>query len=501
MHKSPLKNQLQNNYHPKDREKALCTPRLCGDFDDSPHDECGIIGVYAPHEDVASMTFYGLYALQHRGQEAAGIAVSDGEGVRLHKDVGLVSQVFNAQNLAPLRGHYAIGHTRYSTTGSPTARNAQPFLIETQYGPLGVAHNGNLINTAALRMELLQHGVGLSSSSDSEVMTMMLAGAPGQTWDERIRNTMPRWQGAYSLVVLTRDCVYAVRDPWGFRPLSVGMLPSGGHAAASESGALRTLGCIAIREVKPGELVALSNHALRVWQALPPAERMARCIFEHIYFSRPDSFWDGLSVHEVRQRLGEQLAQECPTEADVVIPVPDSSVPAAIGYARAAGIPYNDGFIKNRYIGRTFIEPTDSLRKQGVALKFNTIDENLRDKRVVVIDDSIVRGTTSGPLLKLLREAGARQVHLRITCPPIRHPCFMGVDMGTYEELIAHRMQVEQIRLHIGSDSLYYLSLEGMQRALGRKEGYCLACFTGDYPVAVDVHSIKTGFEEKEMPC
>ena len=463
---------------------------------DRPHDECGVIGVYAPNEDVASMAFYGLYALQHRGQEAAGIAVSDGESVRLHKDIGLVAQVFNAQNLAPLQGHYAIGHTRYSTTGSSAARNAQPFLIETQHGPLGVAHNGNLVNTNELRRELLQRGVGLSSSSDSEVITMMLAGAPGQAWDERIRNTMPRWQGAYSLVVLTRECVYAVRDPWGFRPLSVGMLPSGGHVAASESGALQTLGCIAIREVKPGEVIALSNHALRVWQAVPPAEHQARCIFEHIYFSRPDSFWDGLSVHQVRQRLGEQLAEEAPTAADVVIPVPDSSIPAAIGYARASGIPYNDGFIKNRYIGRTFIEPSTSLRKQGVALKFNVIEDNVRDKRVVVIDDSIVRGTTSGPLLRLLRAAGAREVHLRITCPPIRHPCFMGVDMGTYEELIAHRLKVEEIRQHIGSDSLYYLSQAGMLRAVGRSEGYCQACFTGDYPVNVDFGSTKTGFEK-----
>ncbi|HKZ68814.1 MAG TPA: amidophosphoribosyltransferase [Anaerolineales bacterium] len=463
--------------------------------DDSPKDECGIIGIFAPDEDVARMAFFGLYALQHRGQEAAGIAVSDGVTARLHKEAGLVSQVFNPHNLAPLQGHYAIGHTRYSTTGSSAARNAQPFLIETQHGPLGVAHNGNLVNANELRAELLRRGVGLSSSSDSEVITMMLAGADGDSWEERIRNTMPKWRGAYSLTVLTRDSVFAVRDPWGFRPLSVGRLPSGGHAAASESGALRTLGCDAIREVKPGEIVGLSNNALRVRQALPPEPQLARCTFEHIYFSRPDSFWDGLSVHHVRQRLGEELAREAPLDADVIVPVPDSSVPAAIGYSRISGIPYNDGFIKNRYIGRTFIEPTDSLRRQGVALKFNALEENLRGLRVVMIDDSIVRGNTSGPLVKLVRDAGAREVHVRITCPPIAHPCFMGVDMGTYHELIAHRMTIDEICDHIDADSLNFLSLNGMMRAIGRPEGYCNACFTGVYPIELDVEQTKTGFE------
>ena len=463
--------------------------------DDKPHDECGLIAVFAPNEDVARMAYFGLYALQHRGQEAAGIAVSDGETARLHKDAGLVAQVFTPQNLAPLRGHYAIGHTRYSTTGSSAVRNAQPFLIETQYGPLALAHNGNLVNAAELRASLLRHGAGLSSSSDSEVMTMMLAGAPGDTWEERIQNTMPSWRGAYALAILARDAVLVVRDPWGFRPLSVGRLPGGGHAAASESGALRTLGCEAIREVKPGEIVMLSNTALRVRQALPPAAPLARCTFEHIYFSRPDSLWDGLSVHEVRQRLGEELAREAPVEADVVIPVPDSSVPAAIGYARESGLPYNDGFIKNRYIGRTFIQPTTSLRQQGVALKFNVLEENVRGKRLVVIDDSIVRGNTSGPLVKLLRQAGAREVHLRITCPPIAHPCFMGVDMGRYQDLIAHRLTIDEIRDLVDADSLHFLSLDGMMRALARDTGYCNACFTGIYPIELDLTQTKTGFE------
>ncbi|NMB68808.1 MAG: amidophosphoribosyltransferase [Chloroflexi bacterium] len=464
--------------------------------DEHPQEECGVLGIYAPHEDVARMAFFGLYALQHRGQEAAGIAVADGRAIHMHKDVGLVSQVFSPERIAALKGDFAIGHVRYSTTGSSALSNAQPFLIDTQYGPIAVAHNGNLVNAAELRSGMLRQGVGFSSSSDSEVLTMMLAGAPGATWFERIQHVMRRWQGAYSLVILTRDQLFAVRDPWGIRPLTVGMLPGGGHAVASESGALRSLGCQAIREVRPGEVILLTDTALSVGQALPPAEQTALCTFEHIYFSRPDSFWDGRSVHQVRQRLGGQLADEAPAEADVVVPVPDSSIPAAIGYAARSGIPYNDGFIKNRYIGRTFIEPTDSLRKMGVMLKYNVINENVLDKRVVLIDDSIVRGNTTGPLVRLLREAGAREVHLRITCPPIRHPCFMGVDMGTYAELVAHRHSLEEIRAITDADSLAYLSLEGMMQAIGRADGYCNACFTGTYPFAVNAHSAKTGFEE-----
>ena len=326
---------------------------------------------------------------------------------------------------------------------------------------------------------------------------MMLAGAPGDSWEERIQNAMAHWRGAYSLVILTRENVFAVRDPWGFRPLSVGRLPSGGHAAASESGALRTVGCQVIREVKPGEIVTLSAGSnLRARQGLLPEPKLARCVFEHIYFSRPDSFWDGLSVHHVRQRLGAELARECPTDADVVVPVPDSSVPAAIGYAAASGIPYNDGFIKNRYIGRTFIQPTDSLRQQGIALKFNALPENVRGLRVVMIDDSVVRGNTAGPLVKLLREAGAREVHLRLSCPPIAHPCYMGVDMSTYDELVAHRLTLEEMRDHFDCDTLHFLTLDGMMRAVGRDEGYCHACFTGLYPIEINFGQTKTGFEK-----
>ncbi|MBK8615802.1 MAG: amidophosphoribosyltransferase [Anaerolineales bacterium] len=472
--------------------------------DDSPKEECGVIGVFAPDEDVARMTFFGLYALQHRGQEAAGMAVADGRAMSIHKGVGLVSQVFTSSVMDKLSGHYAIGHTRYSTTGSSSERNAQPFMIETMHGPLALAHNGNLVNSAELREELMQQGVGLSSSSDTEVMTMMLARNGGRTWEERIKYAMKKWVGAYSLVILTRDSVYAVRDPWGFRPLCIGLLPSGGHAVASETGALQTLGCEAIRDVKPGEIVELSDNALKVMQALPSVKPSAMCVFEHIYFARPDQVWDGIGVHTVRQRLGEELAREVLNGslhesdeliADVVIPVPDSSVPAAIGFSHVSGIPYNDGFIKNRYVGRTFIEPTDSLRKRGVALKFNVINENVRDKRVIMVDDSIVRGNTTGPLIKLLRSAGAKEVHVAITCPPIAHPCFMGVDMGKHDNLIAHKRTVEDIRQFVDADSLYYLSLDGMMRAVGRKDGFCQACFTGQYPIQVDVDTVKTGFE------
>jgi amidophosphoribosyltransferase len=469
--------------------------------DDNPHEECGVIGIFAPNEDVARMTFFGLYALQHRGQEAAGMAVADGLTMSMHKGVGLVSHVFTPAVMAELQGHYAIGHTRYSTTGSSMLRNAQPFMIETMHGPLAMAHNGNLINSAELRNELMEQGVGFSSSSDSEVMTMMLARNGEGTWEERIKAAMAKWVGAYSLVILTRDCVYAARDPWGFRPLCFGLLPSGGHAVASETGALQTLGCEAIRDVKPGEVVSLSNSALKVMQALPTVSPTAMCIFEHIYFARPDQTWDGINVHHVRQRLGEELAGEVGNAmgsayGDVVIPVPDSSVPAAIGFSHVSGIPYNDGFIKNRYVGRTFIEPTDSLRKRGVALKFNVINENVRDKRVVVIDDSIVRGNTTGPLIKLLRNAGAKEVHMAITCPPIAHPCFMGVDMGRHDDLIAYKRYVDEIREYVGADSLYFLSVDGMMRALKRKDGFCQACFTGQYPIPVDLTVVKTGFEK-----
>ncbi len=454
---------------------------------DRPKEECGVVGISTRGSEAARLAFFGLYALQHRGQEAAGIAVSDGRAVRLHKDVGLVSQVFDSSALEPLIGGMAIGHTRYSTTGSSSERNVQPYVVETMHGPLGIAHNGNLVNADQLRSKLLERGAGLQSSSDSEVLALMLAATEGATWEDRLAKVMPEWQGAYSLVVISGTKVIAARDPWGFRPLSMGRLPSGGHAVASETGALRTLSCTDIREIEPGEIVVMQGDLARVHRAMEPKERQARCTFEHIYFSRPDAVWDGLSVHQARQRLGAELAAEHPVDADVVMPVPDSSMPAAIGYAAASGITYNEGFVKNRYIGRTFIEPTDELRRSGVKLKFNTLEENIFGQRVIIIDDSIVRGTTSGPLIRMVREAGATEVHVRITCPPIAHPCFFGVDMGTYEELIAHQLGVPEICEHIGADSLGFLSVERMMSALGRADGYCNACFTGNYPIPVQL--------------
>lgn len=456
-----------------------------------------MLGISTPHGDgVAQMAFFGLFALQHRGQEAAGIAVSDGRRARVHKDEGLVANVFTGDTLAPLTGYHAIGHTRYSTTGSNAVRNIQPFLVETMHGPLAVAHNGNLVNASTLRDELLARGFGLTATSDTEVFTLMLAASGGRTWEERLERTAPAWKGAFSLVLLTADQVIAVRDPWGFRPLSVGRLPQGGHAIASETCALVTLGCTEISEVAPGEIVSLRGAEIERHQALAPA-RPARCTFEFVYFSRPDSVWDGHNVHHVRQRLGEELATESGVDADVVVPVPDSSIPAAVGFSRASGIPFNDGLIKNRYIGRTFIEPTQDMRERGVALKFNALAENLQGRRVVMIDDSLVRGTTAGPLVRLLREAGATEVHLRITCPPITHACHFGVDMGHDGDLMASRKTIEEMREFIGADSLAFLSLDGMMRAVGSADGagYCNACFTGEYPIPVGDAQAKLSFE------
>ena len=479
------------------REQRVHEPDISGPTDDRPNEECGVLGISTPHGDgVAQMAFFGLFALQHRGQEAAGIAVSDGRRARVHKDEGLVANVFTGDTLAPLTGYHAIGHTRYSTTGSNAARNIQPFLVETMHGPLAVAHNGNLVNASSLRDELLARGFGLTATSDTEVFTLMLAASGGRTWEERLERTAPAWKGAFSLVLLTADQVIAVRDPWGFRPLSVGRLPQGGHAIASETCALVTLGCSDISEVAPGEIVSLRGAEIERRQALAPA-KPARCTFEFVYFSRPDSVWDGHNVHHVRQRLGEELAAESGVEADVVVPVPDSSIPAAVGYSRTSGIPFNDGLIKNRYIGRTFIEPTQDMRERGVALKFNALAENLEGRRVVMIDDSLVRGTTAGPLVRLLREAGATEVHLRITCPPITHACHFGVDMGHDDDLMASRKSVEEMREFIGADSLAFLSLDGMMRAVGSADGsgYCNACFTGNYPISVGDAQAKLSFE------
>ncbi len=454
-------------------------------FTDAPHEECGVFGIYAPGEDVARLTFFGLYALQHRGQESAGIAVSDGRTINTHKEMGLVAQIFDERSLRHLKGHLAIGHTRYSTTGSSHVINAQPFTMHTLLGPLAVGHNGNLTNAASLRRQLMERGVGLMTSSDSEVATMLLAGLEGANWDERIKGFTQCVEGAYCLTILTHDALYAVRDPWGLRPLCLGKLGANGWVVASESCALDTIGAEFVREVEPGEVLHIDMNGPKTI-AHNPAPRSALCLFEYIYFARPDSELQGQLIHQVRMELGRQLVHEAPVDADLVVGVPDSALPAAIGYAQESGIPYGEGLIKNRYIGRTFIQPDQRLRQQGVALKLNPLRDMLAGKRVVLIDDSIVRGTTSGPIIKLLRKAGATEVHMRVSSPPIRHPCFMGVDMASYPELIAYNKSVEEIRQQIEADSLAYLSMDGLLRATGRDpQGFCGACFTGEYPFNV----------------
>lgn len=446
---------------------------------DELHEECGVVGVHAPGQDAARLAFFALYTLQHRGQEAAGIVSVDDGVAHVHKGQGLVSSVFNEENLRTLHGGSAIGHSRYSTTGGSGLRNAQPQVIETIDGPLGVAHNGNLVNAHLLRRELLERGVGLQTSSDTEVMVHILTGAGGD-WMSRIKVLMSRAEGAFALTIITRDAVYGVRDPWGFRPLVIGRI-EGGHVLASETCAFSAIGAEFVREVAPGEIVRLDDQGMHVEQGAVP-KQTSFCTFEQIYFSRPDSVHGGKLVHSTRQRLGRELAREAPVEADLVVPVPDSGTPHAVGFAQEAGLPYTEGLIKNRYVGRTFIEPTQQLRDAGVAMKFNPLGDNLFGKRVVMVDDSIVRGTTSGPLVQMLRDAGAAEVHVRVACPAITDPCFMGVDMATRDELIASQKSVDEICAHIGADSLAYLSIDALMRGLDADDGYCNACFTGIYP-------------------
>lgn len=446
---------------------------------DGLREECGVVGVYAPGRHAARTAFFGLYTLQHRGQESAGIVSCDGGTAHMHRGPGLVGSIFNEENLSTLMGGAAIGHNRYSTTGGSGLRNIQPQLIETIDGPLAVAHNGNLVNSPQLRRGLLEAGIGLQTSSDTEVILQLLVTASGD-WPNRIRTLMNRAEGAYTLTILTRDAVYGVRDPWGFRPLVIGRL-DGGWMLASESCALSVNGAELTREVAPGEIVRIDAAGLSSERGAPP-RKPSFCTFEQIYFSRPDSHHNGSLVHAVRQRLGRRLAVEAPAAADLVVPVPDSGTPQAVGYAQETGLPYTEGLIKNRYVGRTFIEPTQQQRDAGVSMKFNPLGDNLAGERVVLVDDSIVRGTTSGPLVQMLRDAGAREVHLRVACPPITDPCFMGVDMASKQELIASDRSISEICAHIGADSLAYLSLAGMMEALSADDGYCNACFTGVYP-------------------
>jgi amidophosphoribosyltransferase len=462
---------------------------------DELHEECGVFGVYSPKPDAARLAYFSIYALQHRGQEGAGIVSCDGHTAHIHKGMGLVSQVFNEENLSHLLGHVAIGHTRYSTTGSVKLRNTQPYILETLSGPLAIGHNGNLINAPQLRRELLEDGVGLSTSTDSEVIIHLLARFRGDDWFARISQLMERAEGAYTLTILTKDAVYGVRDPWGLRPLVLGEF-EGGYALASESCAFSAIGGRTIYEVQPGEIVRLDKDGYTIVQGAEP-QKLAFCTFEQIYFARPDSVLGGKQVHTVRQALGRQLAREAPADADIVVPVPDSGTPHAIGYAQQSGIDYSEGLIKNRYIGRTFIQPTDELRKVGVAMKFNPLPDNLAGKRVVLVDDSIVRGNTSGPLVQLLRNAGASEVHLRVACPPIRFPCFMGVDMASQSELIAAHKSLDEICAHIGADSLAYLTIDGLMTALQAESGYCNACFTGNYPFNTPIPYIELQQKEK----
>ena len=462
---------------------------------DSPREACGVFGISAPGLDIARLTYFAIYALQHRGQEAAGIATCDGKTAHIHKGLGLVSQVFNEDNLHHLQGHLGIGHTRYSTTGAPRLNNTQPYILETLDGPLAIGHNGNLVNAPKLRRELLERGVGLSTSTDSELIIHLLAGARG-TWLQRIRQMMTIAEGAYSLTILTRDAIYGVRDPWGLRPLVLGEFENG-LAIASESCAFATIGARAVREIEPGEIVRINQEGYEIVQGVP-AEKKAFCTFEQIYFARPDSILGGRLVHRVRQALGRQLAREAPAEADIVVPVPDSGTPHAIGYAQESGIAYSEGLIKSRYIGRTFIQPTDRQRKVGVAMKFNPLPDNLKGQRVVLVDDSIVRGNTSGPLVQLLRNAGAAEVHMRVACPPIRFPCFMGVDMASQSELIAAHKNLDEIKVYIGVESLSYLSVEGMMSTLRAEDGYCNACFTGAYPFDTPMLELELELKGKE---
>ncbi|MHB8198578.1 MAG: amidophosphoribosyltransferase [Vulcanimicrobiaceae bacterium] len=448
---------------------------------------CGIAGVYAPGRDAARLTYFALYALQHRGQESAGIAASDGGTIRSHKEMGLLGAIFNEEILAMLAGFLAVGHTRYSTSGSSIVVNAQPLLERSELGDFAFAHNGNLTNTDELR-EALSPSTILQAGSDSEVLAKALVEASG-SMVERIRAVIGRARGAYSVVLSTETELYAFRDPWGVRPLCLGSLPENGWAVASESCALGTIGATYVREIEAGEILRIGAHGIESVTVDVPDAFPALCMFEYIYFARPDSKFAGRSIYMARYEMGRALAREHPVDADVVMAVPDSAVPGGIGYATESGLPYVEGLIKNRYIGRTFISPDQSMRNLGVHLKFNPVLENLRDQRVVVVDDSIVRGTTTPRIVSLLRDAGAKEVHLRITSPPIKHPCYLGVDMATYDELIAANYTIEEIRARTGADSLGYLGLDELIAATGRKrEEMCLGCLIGTYPNVPSTH-------------
>jgi amidophosphoribosyltransferase len=448
---------------------------------DGPRDECGVFGVYAPDKEVAKLAYFALYALQHRGQESAGIATCEGGHITTLRDTGLVSQVFDEEKLRALDGDMAIGHVRYSTTGGGSWENSQP-VWRDDGREVALAHNGNLTNAVELYNELTEQGVRFRGTSDSEIIAALLSVNEERPIENAVAAVMPRLQGAYSTVVMTKRAVVAFRDPHGVRPLALGQIGDQ-YCVASESCAFDIIGGKFLREVQPGELISIGERGIETRQVVE-SDRPAQCVFEHIYFSRPDTRLEGKVLQEVRGKMGEILWREAPVEADLVISVPDSGNPAANGFARAAGLPKDDGLIKNRYVARTFIQPGQELRKHGLRMKFNPLPEILAGKRVVVVDDSIVRGNTTRQIVGMLRDAGAKEVHLRISAPPIRNPCHYGVDMSTREEMIAHDRTVEEIAKELQADSLAYLSLEGVYEAVGTPRAvHCDACFTGEYPL------------------
>ena len=456
---------------------------------------CGVVGVYAPNENVSRLVFFGLYALQHRGQESAGIAASNGENIKVKTSLGLVGNAFEEDDLALLPGHLAIGHTRYSTTGSNKLANAQPFLAKSNEVEIALAHNGNVINAVELKSELEEWGCAFSSSNDSEILAQLIAHAPVSSWEDRMAYIMRRLQGAYSLSVMTKDKLIGIRDPLGVSPLCIGKLNKG-WVIASESCALDHIGAEYFREVEPGEAVMIDEQGLRTIYKREKNQPRASCIFEHIYLSRPDSFLDGKLVYGVRMAMGAQLAKEYPVDADMVIGVPDSATAAAVGYSQESGIPFGEGLVKNRYVGRTFILPDQRLRDLGVRTKLNPLPDLIRGKRVVVVEDSIVRGTTTPHVVNLLRKGKATEIHIRVCAPPIKWACHFGVDFATRKELIAAKMTVEEICDHIGADSIGYLSHSGLIKAVDvSRDEVCMACFTGDYPVPVQLEMDKLVLE------
>lgn len=468
------------------RPDGLLNHNVLGE-DKGPQDACGVFGVWAPGEEVAKLSFYGLYALQHRGTESAGIATSDGERILIFKDMGLVSQVFTEGDLATLKGNLAIGHCRYSTTGSSTWVNAQPTLRPTKYGTLALAHNGNLTNTGDLA-ELVQKLEGSATSmsgvtTDTEIMTALIALQDEKNVEASALAVLPQLEGAFSLVFMDEQTLYAARDRHGVRPLVLGKLETG-WVVASESAALDIVGAAFVREIEPGEFVAIDNNGVRSqrWAEAQPKG----CLFEYVYLARPDTTIAGSGIHKTRVAIGAQLAREAPAEADLVIPVPESGTPAAIGYAKESGIPFGLGLVKNSYVGRTFIQPSQTIRQLGIRLKLNPLREIIEGKRIVVVDDSIVRGNTQRAIVRMLREAGAREIHVRISSPPVKWPCYYGIDFATKAELIANGLEVEEIRRSIGADSLGYVSLDGLISATQvPSERLCSACFTGEYPIRI----------------